>query len=144
MLEHALGLGIDNAHEHGNTMVDDANGLTDDLVATLVGRKYDLARGAEEEQAVDTRFDHAVDIALERGDVELTVLGVGDDNRRDDATIKFVSHCCVLLIRIPGTRRASIIPGSQKAYFAHAREERRRARGPYAPRLTAAYFPRFG
>ena len=43
VLEYALGLGVDDAHEHGDAVVDDADGLPDDLVAALVGGEDDLA-----------------------------------------------------------------------------------------------------
>ena len=85
LLDHALGLGVDDAHQHGHAAVDDAHGLADHLVAALVGGEDDLARGAQEEQAVDARVDHVVDEALERRDVELVVGGVGHDDGRHDA-----------------------------------------------------------
>ena len=52
MLEHALGLGVDDTDKHGYTMIDDADRLADDLIAALVGGENDLAGGAEEEQAL--------------------------------------------------------------------------------------------
>ena len=55
VLEHALGLGIDDADHHRHAMVDDADGLGDDLATTLVGGEHDLARRPQEEQAVDAR-----------------------------------------------------------------------------------------
>ena len=53
VLDHALGLGVDDADQNGNAVVDDTDGLGDDLTATLVGGEDDLARGAQEEQAID-------------------------------------------------------------------------------------------
>ena len=52
-------------------MVDDTNGLGDDLATTLIGGENDLARRAQEEQAIDAGIDHAVDAALKGGNVEL-------------------------------------------------------------------------
>ena len=92
MLDHALGLGVDDAHEHGNAMVDDAHGLAHHLVAALVGREDHLARGAKEEQAVDARVDHVVNEALKRRNVKLVVGSVGNDDGRDDAADLEVSH----------------------------------------------------
>ena len=37
VLDHALGLGVDDADQNGNAVVDDTDGLGDDLTATLVG-----------------------------------------------------------------------------------------------------------
>ena len=82
VLEHALGLGIDDADHHRHAMVDDADGLGDDLATTLVGGEHDLARRPQEEQAVDARIDHTVDAALKGDDVELVIRGIGDDDGR--------------------------------------------------------------
>ena len=71
MLDHALGLGIDDADQNGNAVVDDAHGLGDNLAAALVGGEDDLARGAQEEQAIDAGIDHAVDAALKGGNIKL-------------------------------------------------------------------------
>ena len=43
MLEHALGLGVDDADEHGHAMIDDTDRLADDLIAALVGGENNLA-----------------------------------------------------------------------------------------------------
>ena len=61
VLEHALGLGIDDADQNRHAVVDDADGLGDDLATTLVGGENDLTRRAQEEQAIDAGIDHAVD-----------------------------------------------------------------------------------
>ena len=61
------------------------HGLLQHVVALRVGEEGHLARGAEEEQAVDAGFDHAVDGALERLQVELALLGQRDDDRRNYA-----------------------------------------------------------
>ena len=96
--EHALGLGVDDAHEDGDAVVDDADGLLDDLLTALVGREDDLTGGAQEEQAVDAGVDHAVDEALEGRDVELVVGGVGDDDGGNDAAnLELVSHAGTFL-----------------------------------------------
>ena len=71
MLDHALGLGVDDADQNGNAVVDDTDGLCDNLATALVGGEDDLARGAQEEQAIDAGIDHAVDAALKGGNVEL-------------------------------------------------------------------------
>ena len=42
MLEHALGLGVDDAHEHRDAVVDDADSFLDDLIAALIGGEHDL------------------------------------------------------------------------------------------------------
>ena len=73
MLDHALGLGVDDADQNGNAVVDDTDGLCDNLATALVGGEDDLARGAQEEQAIDAGIDHAVDAALKGGNVELVV-----------------------------------------------------------------------
>ena len=46
MLDHALGLGVDDADQNGNAVVDDTDGLCDNLATALVGGEDDLARGA--------------------------------------------------------------------------------------------------
>ena len=104
MLEHALGLGVDDADEHGHAMIDDTDRLADDLIAALVGGKDDLAGRAEEEQAVDACLNHAVDVALKGSDVELAVLGVGNDDRRDDATVDLICHEGISLCSLPEPR----------------------------------------
>ena len=101
LLDHALGLGVDDAHEHGHAARDDADGLADDLVAALIGGEDDLARGSEEEQAVDAAVDHVVDEPLERGDVELVVGRVGRDDGRDDAPESLVcTHGSLLFLKV--------------------------------------------
>ena len=85
VLDHALGLGVDDADQNGNAVIDDAHGLGDDLTTTLVGGEDDLARGAQEEQAIDAGIDHAVDAALKGGNVELVVFGIGNNDGRDNA-----------------------------------------------------------
>ena len=85
VLDHALGLGIDDADQDGHAVVDDANGLGNDLATALVGGEDDLARGAQEEQAIDAGIDHAVDAALKGGNVELVVFGIGNNDGRDNA-----------------------------------------------------------
>ena len=85
VLDHAFGLGIDDADQNGHAVVDDANGLGDDLTTALVGRENDLARGTQEEQAVDAGIDHAVDAALKGGNVELVIFGIGNNDGRDNA-----------------------------------------------------------
>ena len=85
VLDDALGLGVDDAHQERDTTIDDAHGFALDLGAALRGRERDLTGGAGHEQAVEARVDHAVDVTLERGDVELTVLERNRE-RRDNAT----------------------------------------------------------
>ena len=85
VLDHALGLGVDDADQNGNAVIDDAHRLGDDLAATLVGGEDDLARGAQEEQAIDAGIDHAVNAALKGGDIELVVFGIGNNDGRDNA-----------------------------------------------------------
>ena len=85
VLDHALGLGVDDADQDGNAVVDDADGLGDDLATTLVGGENDLTRRAQEEQAIDAGIDHAVDAALKGGNVELVVFGIGNNDGRDNA-----------------------------------------------------------
>ena len=85
VLDHALGLGVDDADQDGNAVVDDADGLGDDLATTLVGGENDLTRRAQEEQAIDAGVDHAVDATLKGGNVELVVFGIGNNDGRDNA-----------------------------------------------------------
>ena len=42
MLDHAIGLGVDDAHEHRDAVVDDADSFLDDLIAALIGGEHDL------------------------------------------------------------------------------------------------------
>ena len=85
VLDDALGLGVDDADQERDAAVDDAHGLALDLGAALGGRERDLTGGAGHEQAVEAGLDQAVDVTLERGDVELTVLE-RDSQGRDNAT----------------------------------------------------------
>ena len=85
VLDHALGLGVDDADQNGNAVIDDAHGLGDNLATALVGGKDDLARGSQEEQAIDAGIDHTVDAALKGGNIELMVFGIGNNDGRDNA-----------------------------------------------------------
>lgn len=80
VLNHALGLGIDDADQDGHAVVDDTNGLGDDLATTLIGGEDDLARGSQEEQAIDAGIDHAVDAALKGDNIELVIFGIGNND----------------------------------------------------------------
>ena len=138
VLEHALGLGVDDAHQDGHAVVDDADGLGDDLAAALVGGEDDLAGGAEEEQAVDAGVDHVVDEALEGRDVELVVGRVGDDDGRDDASDLEVCHADPFSCATGGSSQT--LDGALRCYGAGGEKDmppadlqsgraRRRARG---------------
>ena len=85
VLNHALGLGIDDADQNRHTVVDDTNGLGDNLATALIGGEDDLARRPQEEQTIDAGIDHAVDAALKGGNVELVVFGIGNNDGRDNA-----------------------------------------------------------
>ncbi len=62
-------------------MVHDGHGLLQHMVTLGIGEERDLARGAQEEQAVDAGVDHTVDGALEGLQVKLLLLGQRDDHR---------------------------------------------------------------
>ena len=111
MLNHALGLGIDDADHNGHTVIDDADGLGDDLATALVGGEDDLARRAQEEQAVDASIDHAVDAALKGGNVELMIFGIGNNDGRDNAG-KFLSCHKNLLSCLAGDPMPPTLVGS--------------------------------
>ena len=85
VFQDALGLGVDDADQERDAAVDDAHGFALDLGAALGGREGDLTGGAGHEQAVEACIDQAVDVTLERGDVEFAVLERNGQGR-DDAT----------------------------------------------------------
>ena len=114
VLDHALGLGIDDADQNGHAVVDDTHGLGDDLTTALVGGEDDLARGAQEEQAVDAGIDHAVDAALKGGNVELVVFGIGNNDGRDNAG-EFLSCHKNLLSCLAGDPMSPTLVGSVQA-----------------------------
>ena len=107
MLDHALGLGVDDADQNGNAVVDDAHGLGDNLATALVGGEDDLARRAQEEQAINAGIDHAVDAALKGGNIELVVFGIGNNDGRDNAG-EFLSCHKNLLSCLPPTLVGSV------------------------------------
>ena len=88
ILDDALGLGVDNADQQRDAAVDDAHGFALDLGAALGGREGDLTGGAGHEQAVEAGLDQAVDVTLERGDVELAVLERNGQGRHDAADLR--------------------------------------------------------
>ena len=92
LLDDALGLHVDDACQNGHAVVDDAHGLFQQLEALVVVEEGNLAARAQEEQAVDAAFDHAVDGALEGGHVELAVCVQGHNDRRDDAVELGICH----------------------------------------------------
>ena len=114
VLDHALGLGIDDADQDGHAVVDDTNGLGDDLATTLIGGENDLARRAQEEQAIDAGIDHAVDAALKGGNVELVVFGIGNNDGRDNAG-EFLSCHKNLLSCLAGGPMPPTLVGSVQA-----------------------------
>ena len=115
VLDHALGLRVDDAREHRHAVVDDADHVLDDLGAALVGREHDLRRRAQDEEAVDASLDHAVDVAFERGHVELTVLGERHHDGRDDAAETLVVHDCSFSC---GAGRVPCAPDIWRGFFA--------------------------
>ena len=114
VLDHALGLGVDDADQNGNAVVDDTDGLCDNLATALVGGEDDLARGAQEEQAIDAGIDHAVDAALKGGNVELVVFGIGNNDGRDNAG-EFLSCHKNLLSCLAGDPMPPTLVGSVQA-----------------------------
>ena len=114
VFNHALGLGIDDADQDGHTVVDDANGLGDNLTTTLVGGEDDLARGAQEEQAIDAGIDHAVDAALKGGNIKLVIFGIGNNDGRDNAG-EFLSCHKNLLSCLAGGPMPPTLVGSVQA-----------------------------
>ena len=114
VLDHALGLGVDDADQNGNAVVDDAHGLGDDLATALVGGEDDLARGSQEEQAIDAGIDHAVDAALKGGNIELVVFGIGNNDGRDNAG-EFLSCHKNLLSCLAGSPMPPTLVGSVQA-----------------------------
>ena len=64
MLQDTLGLGIDDAHKDRNAVVNNANSLANNLITTLISCKDNLARRAEEEQAVYASLNETINRAL--------------------------------------------------------------------------------
>ena len=95
-------------------MVDDSNGLGDDLSTTLVGGENDLTRRAQEEQTIDTGVDHAVDAALKGGNVELVIFGIGNNDGRNNAG-EFLSCHKNLLSCLAGGPMPPTLVGSVQA-----------------------------
>ena len=99
MLDHAVSLRIDAADKHRHAAVDDADSLAHNLLAVLVRREGDLARGAEEEEAMDAGIEHAVDEALIGRHVDRMVRKIGrHDRRHDTAQSKLFRHCETFLL----------------------------------------------
>ena len=92
MLDNAFSLGVDDAYQHGNAMVNDAYSLAHNLVATLVSGENHLTGRTQEEESVHTRIKHVVDYALERRNVELVIGSVGHHYRRHDTGKLEFSH----------------------------------------------------
>ena len=84
VLDDPFRLRVDDTRQDGDSPVDDAEGLGEDLVAPRVGGEGDLSRRPGHEEPVDTGVDHAVDVALQGGGVERPVLE-RDGERRNDA-----------------------------------------------------------
>ena len=84
VLNNTLSFGIDHTNQQRNAAVDNANNLALDLLTTLGGRECNLTGRAGDEEAVQPRTNHAVDVALQRGNVQLAVLQ-RDSQRRDNA-----------------------------------------------------------
>ena len=114
VLDHALGLGVDDADQNRHAVVDDAHGLGDNLATALVGGEDDLARGSQEEQAIDAGIDHAVDAALKGGNVELVIFGIGNNDGRDNAG-EFLSCHKNLLSCLVGSPMPPTLVGSVQA-----------------------------
>ena len=53
LIDHAQGFHVDDAGKHGHAMVHDGHGLLQHMITLGVGEERNLARGAQEEQAVD-------------------------------------------------------------------------------------------
>ena len=82
--QNAFGLRVDDAGQHRDPAVDDAQGLFENPVTALVAREGNLATRTVDEEGVDARREHPLDVAFERGEVESAVLE-GDDERGDDS-----------------------------------------------------------
>ena len=74
----------------------------------------DLARGSQEEQAIDAGIDHAVDAALKGGNVELVIFGIGNNDGRDNAG-EFLSCHKNLLSCLAGDPMPPTLVGSVQA-----------------------------
>ncbi len=115
VLDHALGLGIDDADQNRHAVIDDAHGLGDNLATALVGGEDDLTRRAQEEQAIDAGIDHAVDAALKGGNVELVVFGIGNNDGRDNAGEFLSCHKNLLSCLADGPMPSTLVGSVQAA-----------------------------
>ena len=68
------------------------DGLLQHMVALSVGKEGNLARGTQEEQAINTCVNHAVDRALESLKIKRTLSGQRNDHGRNNAMEFAFSH----------------------------------------------------
>ena len=78
--------------KNGNAAMNHGNGLLQHMVALCVGKEGNLARGAQEEQAINTCVNHAVDRALESLKIKRTLGGQRNDHGRNNAMEFAFSH----------------------------------------------------
>ena len=76
VLKDALGLSVNDAHKNRNAVVNNAHSLEHNLIATLISCKNNLARRAEEEQAIHASFNKTINGALKRHNIKLMVWGI--------------------------------------------------------------------
>ena len=92
LVDDTQGFHVDDARENRNAAMNHGDGLLQHVITLSIGQKCNLTTGAQEEQAVDARIDHAVDGALERLEVERALLGQRNDNRGDNTVEVDVCH----------------------------------------------------
>ena len=114
VLDHALGLGIDDADQDGHAMVDDTNGLGDDLATTLIGGEKRPRPKSPGRTGHRRRHRSCVDAALKGGNVELVVFGIGNNDGRDNAG-EFLSCHKNLLSCLAGGPMPPTLVGSVQA-----------------------------
>ena len=85
MGDDGVGLHVDAAGDHRHAAVVDAHALAHDGKAGLLVKEGHLTGRAQEEEAVDSGVDHAVEMALEGLVVDGAVVELGNDDGRDDA-----------------------------------------------------------
>ena len=84
VFDHPLGLHIDDARDHGNPAGCGADSGLEDFATALVSGEHDLGGGSEEEEAVHSRLNHAVDVALERLNIKRAIGAQWGDDGWDD------------------------------------------------------------
>ena len=92
LVDHTQSLHIDDTGKNGDATMNHGNGLLQHVVTLCVGKEGNLARGAQEEQAINTCVNHAVDRALESLKIKRTLGGQRNDHGRNNAMEFAFSH----------------------------------------------------